>query len=961
MIDSIRIRGARQHNLKNINLDIPKNKFVLFTGVSGSGKSSLAFDTIYAEGQRRYVESLSSYARQFLGVMDKPDVDRIDGLSPSISIDQKTISQNPRSTVGTITEIYDYLRLLYARIGHPHCPNCESEIRKLSLDEIVDKILSFMQAKTDTDRIKPHEYVLLSPVIRQKKGEFHDLFDNSRSKGYLKVRVDNKNMSLDDDISLIKTNKHTIDAVIDSYHLRAKEIKDPIFKSNLKSRINIAVEQATSLSDGLIIISYNGGVEEHLYSEKFSCPNCNLSLPEIEPRMFSFNSPLGACEKCKGIGTIYKIDPERVLNENLSILEGGIHPFSHLTIHETWYTRLLKTALEGAHIDLSTPISNLSKDKIKFILYGDGKVYRVPGTNRYGRDTIIYEKFDGVVGELERRYFDSTGDFVIYEIQRYMREVECDKCKGKKLKPEILSITIDGKNISQMSDGSITYLMNYFTSSINPILNEYEKQISVPILKEILTRLTFLNNVGLAYLTISRQAKTLSGGELQRIRLASQIGTGLTGVLYVLDEPSIGLHPKDVSALIRTLQNLKELGNSLIIVEHDRETIESADYIVELGPKAGKHGGKIIYTGNLAGLKKSKDALTGQFLSGRRKIEITTKQFVGHRGSLILHGATQYNLKEITVHFPLGNLIAVTGVSGSGKSTLIVETLYPALKYYLEEHLAEKMGMFKKIDGYQYLDRVYLVDQSPIGRTPRSNPATYVGFFDEIRDIFASTVEAKARGFKKGRFSFNVKGGRCEKCQGAGVIKIEMQFLSDVYVTCDICSGRRYNSETLEVTFKGRNIFEILQMTVDEALNFFTNFPRIQQKLLFLQSVGLGYIELGQQAPTFSGGEAQRIKLANELSRRETGKTLYILDEPTTGLHFYDIQKLLHSLNQLVERGNTVIIIEHNLDVIKNCQYVIDLGPEGGDKGGNLVYEGELNRILTKKDSYTADYLRKVV
>lgn len=956
MTEFIKIRGARQHNLKNINLDIPKNQFVVVTGVSGSGKSSLAFDTIYAEGQRRYVESLSSYARQFLGVMDKPDVDRIDGLSPSISIDQKTASHNPRSTVGTITEIYDYLRLLFARVGHPHCPNCGIEIRKLTVEEITNKVLEKIKSILQTDKIKPHSFFLYSPIVRQKKGEFKELFDNLQSKGFKNYRIDGKKTTNEDDLSLIKTNKHTIEAEIDGLSLTFKDFNNQIFLSNLRTRINTGIEQSVNLSNGLAVFAYAN--EEHLFSEKFSCPNCNLSLAELEPRIFSFNSPLGACVKCKGLGTIYKIDPARIINPNLSINEGGVLPFANLSMHETWYTRLIKTVADEERINLDLSLSKLPKQKINLLLYGTGKTYRVEGLNRQGRETSIFEKFDGVVGELERRYFDSMGEFAMFEIQKYMVEQVCDKCKGDKLKPEILAVTIDNKSISQICDLSVDVLNQYLKNEMSSILNPYEAQISKPIVKEILTRLNFLANVGLSYLTISRQAKSLSGGELQRIRLASQIGTGLTGVLYVLDEPSIGLHPKDVSALIATLHNLKNLGNSLIVVEHDNETINSSDYIVELGPKAGKNGGHVVYTGKLAGLKSERKSLTGQFMSGKRKIQVHDRVVSVKQGKITVKSATQHNLKNIDVSFPLGNLIAVTGVSGSGKSTLIVETLYPALKYYLEGYVHEKIGKFKHIEGYQYLERVYLVDQSPIGRTPRSNPATYVGFFDEIRDIFASTVEAKSKGFKKGRFSFNVKGDRCEKCQGAGVIKIEMQFLADVYVKCDVCDGRRYNHETLDVTFKGKNIYDILQMTVDEAVNFFNNFPKIFLKLIFLQNVGLGYIELGQQAPTLSGGEAQRIKLANELSRRESGKTLYILDEPTTGLHFFDIEKLLYTLNQLVEKGNTVVIIEHNLDVIKNCQYIIDLGPDGGDKGGYLVYEGEIKNILTVNKSYTASYLK---
>ncbi len=951
MDNLIKIRGARQHNLKNINVDIPKNKLVVMTGVSGSGKSSLAFDTLYAEGQRRYVESLSAYARQFLGVMDKPDVDLIEGLSPSISIDQKTVSHNPRSTVGTITEIYDYLRLLYSKIGHPHCPNCKIEIAKLSTDEIINKVIIEILRQVQKDKIKPHLFQIMSPVVRQRKGEFKDMLENLQSKGYSKVLIDKKMFSLNDDISLIKSNKHSIDVVIDTLSVSYKQSKDEIFIANVKSRLGASIEQGLNLSDGLVLFN------NKLYSEKFSCPNCGLSLPEIEPRMFSFNSPLGACERCKGIGTIYKVDSDVVLNKKLSLMEGGIVPFSKLMFFDTWYIRLLKTMADEENIDLNLPLEKLTNDKINILLYGTGKTYRVPGKNRFGSMTAIYEKYNGIVSEIEKRYFENT-DNSGYDWQKYFREEVCDKCKGNKLKPEVLAITIDNINISQLSNLSIDDL-NVYLQSLENKLNQYEIEVSRAILKEIKTRLTFLINVGLDYLTVSRKAKTLSGGELQRIRLASQIGTGLTGVLYVLDEPSIGLHPKDLKALIKTLRHLVDIGNSLVVVEHDKETIESADYLVELGPRAGKNGGKIVFTGTVAEIKKDKHSLTGQYLSGKKIIEHRDKEIVKNKGDIILHGASKYNLKNVTTKLPLANLIAVTGVSGSGKSTLVVETLYPALKYYLEGHYHEKIGDFIRLEGYQYLDHVYLVDQSPIGRTPRSNPATYIGFFDEIRDIFASTVEAKAKGFKKGRFSFNVKGGRCEKCQGAGVIKIEMQFLPDVYVVCDVCQGKRYNNETLEVRFKGQNISEVLKMTVDEATDFFINHFKIHQKLTSLKNVGLGYIQLGQSATTFSGGEAQRIKLGSELSRKETGKTLYILDEPTTGLHFYDVDKLLHTLYELVDRGNTVVIIEHNLQVIKNCQYVIDLGPDGGEKGGAVIYQGDLKGIFKISNSYTASYLKK--
>jgi len=954
-MDQITIKGARQHNLKNIDVTIPKNKLVIITGVSGSGKSSLAFDTLYAEGQRRYVESLSAYARQFLGIMEKPDVDLIEGLSPAISIDQKSSSHNPRSTVGTITEVFDYLRLLFARIGHPHCPHCHLEITKLSLDEIVDRIIKTSTADVLMDKSKPHAFLLLSPIVRQKKGEFKDLFDNIRTKGYSKVFVDKKEFDLQkDDINLLKTNKHSIEVVIESFNLTQKEIKDTIYIANLRSRITASSEQSLALSDGLVILR---GQKDTLFSENFSCPNCNLSLPSIEPRMFSFNSPLGACEKCKGLGTIYKIDPDQIINKKLSINEGGILPFNKVYFQDTWFIRLLKQFCEEEGIDMNKPLSEVDERAMKLLLYGCETVYRVVGKNRFGKDTTIHEKFLGLVPEFEKRFFESQTGADEVEVGRYMREEQCDKCKGRRLKPEVLAVTIDEKNIMDMCDDSISNLRPYIMDKLPSKLNRYEKEVGSLILKEIGTRVSFLSNVGLAYLTLSRAAKTLSGGELQRIRLASQIGSGLTGVLYVLDEPSIGLHPRDVDALIQTLKHLRDIGNTVVIVEHDKETIENADYMIELGPKAGKEGGHLVAAGTLKEIEKNGKSLTGAYLFGTKEIPTNKRKLIAERGWIELHGATQFNLKNVDLKLPLGNMIAITGVSGSGKSTLITETLYPALKYYLDGYYQDTMGDFKHLVGQHNIERVYLVDQSPIGRTPRSNPATYTGMFDEIREIYSETLEARARGFKKGRFSFNMKGGRCEKCQGAGVIKIQMQFLPDVYVTCDVCEGHRYNKETLEVKFKGKTIYEVLNMTVVEAADFFKNHIHIYQKLLFLKNVGLGYVTLGQPAPTFSGGEAQRIKLAHELSRRDTGKTLYILDEPTTGLHMFDIEKLLHTLHQLVEGGNTVVIIEHNSDIIKNCQYIVDLGPEGGDGGGQILYQGQLNGIMKVKESYTAKYL----
>ncbi len=956
-MDQITIKGARQHNLKNIDVAIPKNKLVIITGVSGSGKSSLAFDTLYAEGQRRYVESLSAYARQFLGIMEKPDVDLIEGLSPAISIDQKSASHNPRSTVGTVTEVFDYLRLLFARLGHPHCPNCHIEITKLSLDEIVDRIIKVAVKQVSSDKTKPQSFLLLSPVVHQKKGEFKDLFDNIRTKGYSRVFVDKKEFDLQkDDIPLLKTNKHSIEVIIESFNLTQKEIKDEIYMSNLRSRITASAEQSLALSDGLVILRGNIDI---LFSENLSCPKCNLSLPPIEPRMFSFNSPLGACEKCKGLGTVYKIDPEQIINKKLSINEGGILPFNKVYFQDTWYIRLLKQFCEEEGVDMNQPLGALDENHMKLLLYGSETIYRVVGKNRFGKDTAIYEKFLGLVPEFEKRFFESQTGTDEIEVGRYMREEQCEKCKGRRLKPEVLAVTIDEKNIMDVCDESISVLGPYISTILPEKLNRYEKEVGTMILKEIATRVSFLSNVGLAYLTLNRAARTLSGGELQRIRLASQIGSGLTGVLYVLDEPSIGLHPRDVDALIGTLKHLRDIGNSVVVVEHDKETIQNADYLIELGPKAGKEGGHLVAAGTLPEIKKEGKSLTGAYIFGTRKIPVTKRKLNTDTGWIELHGATQFNLKNVDLKLPLGNMIAITGVSGSGKSTLITETLYPALKYHIDGYFQDTMGDFTRLVGQHNIERVYLVDQSPIGRTPRSNPATYTGMFDEIRDIFAETLEARARGFKKGRFSFNTKGGRCEKCQGAGVIKIQMQFLPDVYVTCDVCDGHRYNKETLEVKFKGKTIYEVLNMTIVEAADFFKNHIRIYQKLTFLKNVGLGYVTMGQPAPTFSGGEAQRIKLAHELSRKDTGKTLYILDEPTTGLHMFDTEKLLHTLHQLVDSGNTVVIIEHNSDIINNCQYIVDMGPEGGDGGGEVLYQGALSGIMKVKGSYTARYLKE--
>ncbi len=953
----ISVRGARQHNLKNIDLDIPKYQFVVMTGVSGSGKSSLAFDTIYAEGQRRYVESLSSYARQFLGLMDKPDVDRIDGLSPSISIDQKTVSHNPRSTVGTTTEIYDYLRLLFARIGHPKCPNDGTEIKKLSLDEMTALALSEIETQVNSVKKVPHLFTILSPVVRNKKGEFRDLFDNLRSKGFTKVIVDDKDFNLSDDFDLLKTNPHTIHAVIDVISVTHNDLKDIVFVSNLKTRLNNSIEQATKLSVGLVILKTKE--LEILYSENYACPLCGHSLPEIEPRMFSFNSPLGACETCKGLGNIQKIDPARVINPRLSYSEGGILPLNRLLMYETWYTRLIKTVAEEENVSLVTPLGDLSAREMKVLLYGTGKKYVVAGTNKQGRPTKITEVWNGILNRLEEKYFETQSEWSRLDLGQYMKEELCPTCLGAKLKKEVLSITVDGLNINEMTHQSVSQLQKYFANELKASLNPYEQQVGEGIIKEVTSRLTFLHNVGLGYLDLARQSKTLSGGEQQRIRLASQIGTGLTGVLYVLDEPSIGLHSRDVDALIASLKRLVDLGNTLIVVEHDEETIRSADYVVELGPAAGIHGGKLTAQGTVEQISKDKNSVTGAYLSGSKKIPGQILPLTTTQGILKLYGARSHNLKNINLELPLGNLIGVAGVSGGGKSTLITETLYPALKYHLDGTFSDHMGAHDRLDGFHYLKSTYLVDQSPIGRTPRSNPATYVGFFDDIRDLFSATQDARLKGFDKGRFSFNIKGGRCEKCQGGGVIKIEMQFLPDVYVTCDVCEGKRYNEETLSIKYKAMTIFDILNMTLEDGASFFKNYPRIYRKLQLLVDVGLGYLKIGQPAPTLSGGEAQRIKLAHELGKREGNNALYILDEPTTGLHFDDINKLMVTLKRLVLKGNTVVVIEHNLDVIKNCQYLVDLGPEGGDAGGQLVFQGPTQDILKVKDSYTAKYLKK--
>ncbi|HJY98982.1 MAG TPA: excinuclease ABC subunit UvrA [Patescibacteria group bacterium] len=968
MDEFIKIKGARQHNLKNINVNIPKNKLVVLTGVSGSGKSSLAFDTIYAEGQRRYVESLSSYARQFLGIMEKPDVDSIEGLSPAISIDQKTTSHNPRSTVGTVTEVYDYLRLLFARVGHPHCPVCGREIAHQTLDQIVSQVVDLIEKTAKED--KKAWFLVLSPMVQAKKGEFSQLFANLKSKGYRQVRIDGYVYDLSQDTVLIKTNKHTIEAIIDRIAISSTQLKGKSAISELKSRLADSIQQSLNLSEGLVLLarvldkefsmpSNPKKFEDHLYSEKFACPIDNISFPEIEPRTFSFNSPQGACPTCAGLGKILKIDPDLVFADELTIKEGGILPFSNMFEHDSWYARTILAVCRESGISTSKKMSELSQSEREILLFGTGSAeYKVDGTNRFGRLTHIWQRFEGVANNLERRYQETESDWSREEIKKYMREKVCPSCLGTRLKKEALSITIDKKSIFDVSSFPVSNAISW-VGSLDGVLGEREKEIGNLIIKEIEGRLNFLVNVGLEYLTLNRVAGSLSGGEAQRIRLASQIGSGLTGVLYVLDEPTIGLHPRDDGKLITTLKKLRDLGNTVIVVEHDATMMNESDYLVDFGPGAGKHGGEVVAAGTPAEIKRNKASLTGKFLSGERKIDLPGSQLsLGKSSYLTIKGCSMFNLKNIDVEFPLGKLCAITGVSGSGKSTLLVETLYPALQKELNPMYRGEATGYKSLDGVENVDKAILIDQGPIGRTPRSNPATYTGLFDPIRDVFSATRESKTLGFKKGRFSFNVRGGRCEACEGQGQIKIEMQFMSDIWVTCEVCNGKRYNAQTLEVTFRGKNISEVLDLTVDEAVEFFHAHSQILSKLETLSLVGLGYMQLGQPATTLSGGEAQRVKLATELSRRSTGKTVYILDEPTTGLHFADVEKLLKVLKLLVRKGNSVFIIEHNLDVIKNCDYIIDLGPEGGDGGGKVVAKGGATDIKKNKSSYTGGYLR---
>ena len=940
MKDKIIVKGARVHNLKNVSLEIPRDKLIVFTGLSGSGKSSLAFDTLYAEGQRRYVESLSAYARQFLGQMNKPDVDYIEGLSPAISIDQKTTSKNPRSTVGTITEIYDYLRLLYARIGIPHCPKCGKVISKQSVDQIVDQVM----ALGDKTKIQ-----ILAPIIRGKKGTHEKVLDNIKKNGYVRARVDGEIYELaEEDIKLEKTKKHNIEAVIDRL----------IIKEGMEGRLSDSLEVALRLAEGLVIINVICD-KDILFSENFACADCGISIQEFEPRMFSFNAPYGKCDKCDGLGTLMEIDPNLVIpNKNLSVMEGAIATWGEGRLKEdSWTYAILQALSKEYDLDLNKPIKELSKEHLYLLLYGtDGHKLSITYTKDGVKGLYSYS-YDGEINSLIKRYKETNSDVIKNEIEQYMSNKACPKCKGARLNNEVLAVTVGGKNIYEFTKMPIKEELE-FISSIT--LSEKERIISGQIVKEIRSRLEFLVNVGLDYLNLSRSSGTLSGGEAQRIRLATQIGSALMGVLYILDEPSIGLHQRDNDKLIQTLKNLREVGNTVIVVEHDEDTMREADYIVDIGPRAGEHGGQIIAAGPVNEIMACKESITGQYLTGEKSIKVPEERRKGNGNFITVTGAKENNLKNLNVKFPLGVLTMVTGVSGSGKSTLVNEILYKGLNKIVNKS-KNPTGAYKEITGYENIDKIIDIDQSPIGRTPRSNPATYTGTFDIIRELFSQTPEAKMRGYKPGRFSFNVKGGRCEACSGDGIIKIEMQFLSDVYVPCEVCKGKRYNRETLEVKYKGKNIDDVLNMTVEEALEFFENIPRIKNKIQTLKDVGLGYIRLGQPSTQLSGGEAQRIKLAFELSKRSTGKTLYILDEPTTGLHVDDVNRLVEILQRLVDAGNTVIVIEHNLDMIKCADYIIDLGPEGGDKGGTLVAQGTPEKIVENDNSYTGRYLKKLL
>ena len=936
MNDNIVIKGAKEHNLKNISLEIPKNKLVVITGLSGSGKSSLAFDTLYAEGQRRYVESLSSYARQFLGIMDKPNVESIDGLSPAISIDQKTTSKNPRSTVGTVTEIYDYIRLLYARIGVPYCPKCGKKIEKQTVDQIVDSVLELDEGT----RIQ-----ILAPVIRGRKGEYKKLLEDFAKEGFVRARVDGNTVELTDDIEIDRKKKHNIDIIIDRL----------VIKSDIRARLTESVETAMKYANNLVTVDIPGK-KELLFSGNYACPDCGISFEELSPRMFSFNNPVGACPTCTGIGYLMKMDEDLIIPDKNLTLYNGVKAFGASTMKKGDTIAKMYFEAIGRHygVDISKPIKDLPRDFLDKILYGTGdEEIEFEYETAFGirRNKV---PFEGVIPTLERRHRETKSQGMMQFYEMYMSNMECPDCHGARLKKESLSVRVGSKNINELTDMSIFHIKEYLNSLT---LSEKDSMIADQILKELDKRLQFLIDVGLDYLTLSRSAATLSGGEAQRIRLATQIGSGLTGVMYILDEPSIGLHQRDNDKLIATLKKLRDLGNSVIVVEHDTDTMYAADQVIDIGPYAGVHGGNVMAQGTAEEIAKVPDSITGQYLSGRKQIPVPKKRRKANGKSIEIVGAKEHNLKNISVKFPLGEFICVTGVSGSGKSTLINEVLYKNINKALNKS-NEKVGSCKEVKGLHNIDKIINIDQSPIGRTPRSNPATYTGVFDFIREIFATTNEAKMRGYDKGRFSFNVPGGRCEACSGDGIIKIEMNFLSDVYVPCEVCKGKRYNKETLEVKYKGKNISDVLDMTVEEALQFFENIPRIKQKIQTLYDVGLGYIKLGQPSTTLSGGEAQRIKLATELSKRATGKTLYILDEPTTGLHIDDVHRLVDILQRLVDTGNTVIVIEHNLDLIKTADYIIDLGPEGGDKGGEIIAVGTPEKICQNERSYTGQFLK---
>lgn len=934
----IKIRGAKEHNLKNISLDIPRDEFVVLTGLSGSGKSSLAFDTIYAEGQRRYMESLSSYARQFLGQMEKPDVETIEGLPPAISIDQKSTNRNPRSTVGTVTEIYDYFRLLYARIGIPHCPKCGKEIKKQTVDQMVDEIMRL------PERTKIQ---LLAPVVRGRKGEHAKVFQNAKKSGYVRVRVDGNLYELSEEIKLDKNIKHNIEVIVDRL----------VIKAGIEKRLSDSIENVLKLSDGLLIVDKMDSAPMN-FSQSFSCPDCNISIDEIEPRNFSFNNPFGACPVCHGIGVKMEFDQDLIIpDKGLSLAEGAIAvPGWQSAADTSSYTRCTLEALAREYrFDLYTPYEKLPEDIQHMLFHGFDKSVKVYYKGQRGEGVYDVE-FEGLIRNVERRYRETSSEYTKQEYETYMRVTPCKDCKGRRLKPEALAVTVGERNISEITDYSISDL----TQFMNELeLTERQEQIGELILKEIRSRLRFLMDVGLDYLSLSRAAGSLSGGEAQRIRLATQIGSGLVGVAYILDEPSIGLHQRDNDKLLKTLCNLRDLGNTLVVVEHDEDTMFAADYIVDIGPGAGEHGGEVIAKGTARQIMRSKKSVTGAYLSGRIQIPIPEKR-KEPAGSLLIRGAGENNLKNIDVEIPLGIMTCITGVSGSGKSSLINEILHKRLAKELNRARTIP-GKHDGIDGIEQLDKVINIDQSPIGRTPRSNPATYTGVFDMIRDLFATTSDAKAMGYKKGRFSFNVKGGRCEACSGDGIIKIEMNFLPDIYVPCEVCGGKRYNRETLEVKYKGKSIYDILDMTVEEAVKFFENMPSIRRKIETLHDVGLSYIRLGQPSTTLSGGEAQRIKLATELSRRSTGRTIYILDEPTTGLHFADVHKLIEILHRLAEGGNSVVVIEHNLDVIKTADYIIDMGPEGGDRGGTVIARGTPEEVAQMPDSYTGFYIKKML